>query len=264
LGSALLSRILNQPLFKGGIRVITPRHISVEPFLTDPRVYWSHPSAIEQADEAPPDVILLAIKPYQAASVLPLYRRFVPCDTLVITALAMTPFSFYTQYLGDHVRLVRIMPNTPAAIGQGVTLAYTPCPLSEEQKTLTDNLLTLWGHTYWMTSEEKFDQGAVLTGSGPAYLFRFIEALAAAAQQFDFSAEVALEMTQKMIIGACHYLEYTQKPPAELRAQVTSPGGITAAALAVLNAEDQLDQLFARALQAAWQHTVFLKTHAHS
>jgi pyrroline-5-carboxylate reductase len=250
MGSALLSRILSQPLFQAGIDIITPQRRSAEAFLGEPRVKWYlSPQDLPHT----PDVIIFAVKPYQLDLILPQYKHLAQARIPFITVAAGKALSFYQHYLGQDVRLIRIMPNTPVAIGCGQTLAYAADSLTSSQRKNADLLLHCFGEVYWMASEEKLDRAAVLTGCGPAYVYRFIEGLAHAAQHLGIDSAEAMTMTKKMVAGAVQYLDKSHKMPEELRNQVTSPGGITAAALRVLDRDDALDRLLTEALVQAYK-----------
>jgi pyrroline-5-carboxylate reductase len=144
------------------------------------------------------------------------------------------------------------MPNTPAAIGRGVTAAFASAEVAPEQRRWTERLLRAVGAFHWVDDEAAIDAVTAISGGGPAYVFALTEALATAAEKLGLPAELAMSLARGAVEGAGALMAHEpETTPSVLRRNVTSPGGTTAAALAVLQGEDGLDSLMARAAAAA-------------
>ena len=144
------------------------------------------------------------------------------------------------------------MPNTPAAIGRGVTAAFANADVSAEQRRWCERLLGAVGAFFWLDDEGAIDAVTAISGSGPAYVFALTEALAAAAEKLGLPAELSMNLARGTVEGAAELMRReSATSPATLRRNVTSPGGTTAAALAVLQGPEGLDDLMARATAAA-------------
>jgi pyrroline-5-carboxylate reductase len=143
------------------------------------------------------------------------------------------------------------MPNTPAAIGRGITVACASPLVTAEQRQLCDRLLAAMGESAWVENEALLDPVTAVSGSGPAYVFLLIEALAQAGEAEGLSPDLALQLARATVAGAGDLARVRAESPAELRESVTSPGGTTRAALDVLMAADGLEPLLRRAVAAA-------------
>ncbi|SFZ81375.1 pyrroline-5-carboxylate reductase [Devosia enhydra] len=195
-------------------------------------------------------VLVLAVKPQVMHAVLSEIAPVVGRHTLVLSVAAGISLATLSSGLGVD-RIVRTMPNTPAQIGKGITGAVG-LDISDEDRLLVDSLLKSTGQIVWFSDEKALDAVTAVSGSGPAYVFHLVEALAAAGEQEGLEAEEALRLARQTIIGAAALLEAQPDQSAgALREAVTSPKGTTAAALAVLMAPDGLPALMARAVHAA-------------
>lgn len=252
MGSALVRGWSAKGSLDQGLAIITPRKESCIEFLNHPFVTW-HPSA-EKID-TPPQVIIFAVKPQKLAEVLPTYRSFFSPGVCALTVVAAKSMAFYQDHLGQDVALVRAMPNTPCSIGRGISLALASEAVTTPQKEKVHELLSAVGKVAWFNDEGLLDRAAVLTACGPAYLYRFIEALTAAAEELGLEASIAGDLAQEMIVGSAAYLDVSNASPTALREQVTSPNGTTAAALRVMDDQEAFNALISRALQAAVART---------
>jgi len=195
------------------------------------------------------DVIVLAVKPQQMKQALaPLAGQL--GSQLVISIAAGLRTADLTRWLGGHGRIVRCMPNTPALIGAGTTGLYADPSVSDEQKALATRILEAVGSAVWVADEGRMDAITALSGSGPAYVFRFIEALEAAGGELGLEPATARRLALDTVLGAARLAAGSEEPPATLRERVTSPGGTTQAALESF-ARDDLMGIVSRALQAA-------------
>jgi pyrroline-5-carboxylate reductase len=205
------------------------------------------PSAI--AD--PPDAVVLAVKPQVMASVLPAWRPLARPGTVILSIAAGTTIAGLRAGLGEGAAVVRAMPNTPAAIGQGASVLVAGPGVDAAQRDLCGRLLAAVGSVDWVEDEGLMDAVTAVSGSGPAYVFLLIEALAAAAEGQGLPPDLAMRLARRTVTGAGALAAASTESAAELRRNVTSPGGTTAAALAVLGAPDGLSPLMARAVEAA-------------
>ncbi|MEM8987995.1 MAG: pyrroline-5-carboxylate reductase dimerization domain-containing protein, partial [Pseudomonadota bacterium] len=146
--------------------------------------------------------------------------------------------------------VVRAMPNTPAAVGKGVSGLYAASGATEAQKALAEGLLSAVGPTVWVETEDELDVLTAVSGSGPAYFFHIVEALAAAGVKAGLAPEAAGALARYTAVGAGALLEASDKPADVLRTEVTSPGGVTAAALDVLMEDRAVTRLFEKAIAA--------------
>jgi pyrroline-5-carboxylate reductase len=197
------------------------------------------------------DAIIVAIKPQVAAEVLLELAPLVGPHTVVVSIMAGRTLTFLQSALPPATAVVRAMPNTPAAIGRGITVAVGNTHVTPAQKGLADRLLAATGAVEWITDEAYMDAVTAVSGSGPAYVFLLAEALARAGVAAGLPEPLAERLARLTVAGSGELLNNTPEEAATLRQNVTSPGGTTAAALAVLMADDGLESLMERAVAAA-------------
>jgi len=195
-------------------------------------------------------VMVLAVKPQVMAGVLAELRPLVGPHTLVISIAAGISIAAISAGL-DTTRVVRAMPNTPAQLGKGVTGVVPGPGVSELDRGVADALLHAAGDVLWFAEEPMIDAVTAVSGSGPAYVFHFVEALAAAGVRQGFSADEAMQLARQTVIGAAALLEADPASAAVLRQNVTSPNGTTEAALGVLMAPNGLVNLMEKTVLAA-------------
>ena len=195
--------------------------------------------------------IVVAVKPQIAPQVLPTLARLVGGDTVVISIMAGRTLGFLAQALPAQAAIVRAMPNTPAAIGRGITVAVPNARVSAAQRTLADRLLRATGAVEWVADEGLMDAVTAVSGSGPAYVFLLAESLARAGAAAGLPADLSARLARATVAGAGELLHRSTLDAASLRRNVTSPGGTTAAALDVLMSPDGLDPVMERAIAAA-------------
>ena len=248
MGSAMLRGWLVQ----GAAR----RFVVVEPaglpavFAGAANVAW-HPAADALPADMPPDVVVFAVKPQIIDDALPPYRRWARPQTLFISIAAGTTIGRLARHLGEEAAIVRCMPNTPAAIGRAITVACANPRVGDGQRALCEALLAAIGESAWVTDEVLLDAVTAVSGSGPAYVFLLIEAMAEAGAHAGLPADLALRLARATVAGAGELARRSPETPGKLRENVTSPGGTTRAALDVLMAEDGLPHLLDRAVAAA-------------
>ncbi len=197
-----------------------------------------------------PSAVVLAVKPQSAAETLPLYARFAG-SAVFLSIMAGQTVRGMAALLGPQAAIVRAMPNTPAAIGQGITVG-TPGPgVTADQKALCDALLTAIGAVAWVDDEGLIDPVTAVSGGGPAYVFLLAELLEAAAIEQGIPADLARLMARQTVSGSGALLAASTEDAAILRKNVTSPKGTTERALAVLMEKSAWPDTISRAIDAA-------------
>ena len=197
------------------------------------------------------EAIVLAMKPQAIKTGTGLLRRLGAVDAPLISIAAGITISFLASHLGGQSRVIRAMPNTPGSIGRGITVLCAGPEIETPRRALAAMLMSALGETLWLTDESLLDAVTAVSGSGPAYVFLFAEALAAAGREKGLDPAVADKLARFTVSGAGALLEADARPAAELRRDVTSPGGTTEAALNVLNGTNGLRELVLRAVDAA-------------
>ena len=208
--------------------------------------------ALNPLNPAAPEALVLAVKPQSLDAVAPQVAPIVGERTLVVSILAGKTIANLKARLPRARTVVRAMPNTPAAIGRGVTAAFASPEATDGQRRWCETLLRAIGAFYWLEDEVQIDAVTAISGSGPAYVFALTEALAAAGERLGLRPDLAMSLARGTVEGAAELMRRESgTAPAVLRRAVTSPGGTTAAALAVLQGESGLDDLMIRAAAAA-------------
>jgi len=198
----------------------------------------------------PAAVIVLAIKPQTATEVLPSLVPLIGAKTVVVSIMAGRTIRFLERALPG-AAIVRAMPNSPAAIGRGITVACANARVKGAQRALAHKLLAAIGAVEWVTDEGLMDAVTAVSGSGPAYVFLLAETLAHAARAAGVPSALADKLARATVAGAGELLHRSSLDAATLRGNVTSPGGTTAAALDVLMGDGGLEPLMTRAVIAA-------------
>ena len=199
----------------------------------------------------PASVFVIAVKPQIMDEVCHAIKKSVPADALVLSIAAGQTIAKFENYFGASQPVIRSMPNTPAAIAKGVTVGCPNAHVTSAQKTLADNLLKAVGHVEWIADEGLLDAVTAVSGSGPAYIFLLIEAMAAAGVKAGLKADFAMKLARQTVIGSAALADADLLPAETLRKNVTSPGGTTAAALDILMAPSGMQDLFDKAIAAA-------------
>ncbi|MEM9442260.1 MAG: pyrroline-5-carboxylate reductase [Pseudomonadota bacterium] len=249
MGAALLHGWLDHGLLKSDVMVVEPSDAGRQA-LADLDV-----AAFAGPDQLPSThfrAVIFAVKPQIIAGVLPAYQDVTTNDTLIISIAAGTAISRFERTFGGKAAIVRAMPNTPAAIGQGVTALFANANVSDSQKHLAEALMSAVGLVQWLDNEEQMHAVTAMSGGGPAYVFLLIETLAKAGMANGLPETLAWPMARATVIGSGALAAASQEPAATLRCNVTSPGGTTEAALSVLMSEDSgVQPIFDKAIQAA-------------
>jgi pyrroline-5-carboxylate reductase len=251
MGGALLDGWFKRGVSPVDVMVVEPAgRCAVGPCDTHPAL-TTVPTPADIPKDFRPDVIVFAIKPQIVDEALPAYRRFVPDRPVFLSVIAGKTTSGIHSLLGPDADVVRAMPNTPASVGKGITALYAAPSISEVQRRVCNVLMSAVGQVAWIQDEALMDAVTAVSGSGPAYVFLFAEALTAAGIEAGLPAELADQLARATLAGAGAMLEQLPESPDILRQNVTSPGGTTAAALQVLMGEGGMPQLLRRAVAAA-------------
>lgn len=243
MGSALLAGWLARGVAAQSVTVL-------EPHPSD----WLRATGVNLNTDLPaaPAVVLLAVKPQMMGAALPALAALGNGATLFVSIAAGTTLARLAEVLGAKTPIIRTMPNTPAAVGAGVTALIGNANLLAGHMALAEALMQAVGQTAQLKSEAQMDAVTALSGSGPAYVFHLIEAMAQAGEKLGLAPDMAMTLARATVTGAGALAAADPLPAATLRANVTSPGGTTAAALGVLmDPENGLPPLMARAMDAA-------------
>jgi pyrroline-5-carboxylate reductase len=244
MGSAMLQGWLDRGLPAGKVWVIDPNPSA---FVTG--IQGLHINADLPAD---PALVLVAVKPQMMGDALPGLVALGNADTVVLSIAAGTPIARFEAVLGQDTPIIRAMPNTPAAIGRGITALVGNARATPAQMDMAEALLSAIGQTVRLDHEDQIDAVTAVSGSGPAYVFHLIETLAAAGEAEGLPADLAMRLAKATVGGAGALAEAATETPTELRINVTSPNGTTQAALEVLmNETDGFPALLRKAVKAA-------------
>ncbi|MBB4301175.1 pyrroline-5-carboxylate reductase [Rhodobium orientis] len=234
MGGAMLAGWLDMGLDPAGVTVIDPGPPPEIANLISQKGIRLEASAPDDVTAA---VLLVAVKPQMMGDVLPALRPVVGSETVVVSIAAGTTIATLSVGLGTD-NVVRSIPNTPAQVGRGMTVAVATCDVGRAQRAVVTDLLSAVGKVGWVEDEELIDAATGVSGSGPAYVFFLVEALAEAGRAAGLDADLAMTLARQTVTGAGELLHRSDLDAATLRQNVTSPGGTTAAALNVLMAEE--------------------------
>jgi pyrroline-5-carboxylate reductase len=196
-------------------------------------------------------IVILAVKPQNLAEVLKELKGKIASNQLVLSIIAGAKIKAVSQGL-DHKAVVRAMPNTPAQVGEGMSVWTATPAVTEEQKQSAKAILGAMGRELYVADEGYLDMATAVSGSGPAYFFLMVEALVEAAIEIGLSPDMARELVVQTMLGSAKFIKQSGEAPAELRKKVTSPGGTTAAALSQFE-KGEFNKLVKRAVRAAYE-----------
>ena len=237
MASALIAGLANKLKAGANIHVADP---SAEALARLQQQFGVSTAAQADAVAVAADVIVLAVKPQAmravAAQLLPLLQAVPGQQPLIVSIAAGIRGADLSRWLGGYGAIVRCMPNTPALIGMGITGMVATAGVSAAQKQAADNILRAVGPTVWLGDEAQIDAVTAVSGSGPAYVFYFIEAMQQAAQEMGLSAEQGKQLAMATFTGAAQLAQQSDEPVTLLRERVTSKGGTTYAALTSMEA----------------------------
>lgn len=243
MGSAMLKGWLDAGLSPSSVTVIDPKPSD-----------WLQATGVRLSSEVPSSaaVVVVAVKPQMVAEALPLLFILGGSGTIFLSIAAGTTLKTFEGMLGSDTPIIRAMPNTPAAIGRGITALIGNAAVPDDAMALGERLLSVVGQTVRVGAEADMDAVTAVSGSGPAYVFHLIETLADAGRAEGLSPDLAMQLAKATVAGAGALAEASEEDPAQLRINVTSPQGTTAAALDVLMDETSgFPALLKRAVHAA-------------
>lgn len=248
MGGAMLEGWLSHGIAPGDITILEPASEWADALQSK----YSNIRLVNAASEIEEDidVLVLAVKPQMMDDVLVEVAPAVGEHTLALSIAAGRTIASMKKHLADNV-VIRAMPNLPATIGKGVTVAVSSDPLDDAKKSKVNPLLEAVGSFYWVDDEALLDTVTGISGSGPAYIFYFIEALEQIGKEMGLSDELAKGLAYATVCGSADFADESEHDAATLREQVTSPNGTTQAGLEVLMAEGGLKEVLRQTVQAA-------------
>jgi pyrroline-5-carboxylate reductase len=220
----------------------------IDPYLAAPPAGVRHVDAAPQG-EAPADVVLLGFKPQQLPAAAPAVAPVIGADTLVLSILAGVDLATLRETFPRAGAIVRVMPNLAAALGKSPIALFGDA--AGAARALTDRLMAPLGQAEWLADEADMDLVTALAGSGPAFVYRFIDALATGAAALGLPRDQADRLALAMVEGAAQLAAASPHSPAELARRVASPGGVTQVGIDVLDADDRLNRLATDTLRGA-------------
>ena len=248
MGEAMLSAVLDKGLSASQAISVSDIDKSRRQHLKQKygvAVMDSNRQAVEKGD-----IVVLAIKPQNLVEVMAELSGWLKPTQLVLSIIAGAKIS--TLCLGlNHSSIVRVMPNTPAQIGEGISVWTATADVTEQQKEWTGSILGAMGKQIYVDSENYIDMATAVSGSGPAYVFLFVESLIGAAVDIGLPHDMAQQLVLQTMLGSGYFIQRSGKEPAELRRMVTSPGGTTAEALLQLE-KGGFSELLTQAVSAAY------------
>jgi pyrroline-5-carboxylate reductase len=246
MGGAMLDGWLSRGLWPKAVAVLEPQPSGRMNMLARRGVRLN-----AEASKSKPSVVVIAVKPQDAASTIHSLAPRIGKPSLVISIMAGRTIAFLAEGLPKGIAIVRAMPNLPAAIGRGITVAVPNRQVTDTQRKVATELLAACGKVEWVQDEKLLDAVTAVSGSGPAYVFLLAEALTGAAVAAGLPAQLAAKLARETIAGAGELMRGSKLDAATLRKNVTSPGGTTAAALDVLMGPGGFETLLETAVAKA-------------
>jgi len=260
MGSAMLSGWLGKGLDPAGVTIVDPGLDAADRNDLAGQGVGVFATASDAAGRprGPAKILVLAVKPQNMDAVLAEVVGLTGPETVVVSIAAGIRMATLTAAFAEGQTVVRVMPNTPAQVGAGMAVAIANEALKADDRALVDALMAATGAVAWIDDEALMDAVTAVSGSGPAYVFYLAECLAAAGQAAGLDKALAEQLARQTVVGGGALLDAASEPAAVLRQNVTSPGGTTAAALAVLMADDGLKPLLEKAIAAAKARSIEL------
>lgn len=255
MGGAMLKGWLKGGLSSTSVKVVDPYRqaaLSLVPALGESCFYEK---LADLPEKTQPSFIILAVKPQMMDQVMEGLSDLDYKTTVFLSIAAGKTLSYFARHLGEETAIVRAMPNTPAAIGKGISAYYANKYVSESQRETCHKLLSSVGAVARVEEEGHIDAVTAVSGSGPAYVFHLVEAMAAAGEAIGLPLDLAQKLASQTVIGSGALLEQSDEDARQLRLNVTSPKGTTEAALNVLMDEDGMGRVMRRAIRAALERS---------
>jgi len=260
MGSAILDGVLRKGLIKKESLFIVEPNKEQKKYLEKKKFKVFNNLDEVNLSDLQIDTVLLAVKPQVAKEVLTNLKKNIINNIFIISIVAGKKISFYKNILGNSTSIIRAMPNTPASCGKGVTAIY-PCKKTNSNNiNIAKSLFSSVGKVIILKSESKMDIVTAISGSGPAYVFLFIEELIKSAIGFGLDKKTATVLVTQTLLGSSYLASISDQTPEVLRQNVTSPGGTTEAALKVLNKNSSFYKLINSAVNAAIQKSIKLSS----
>lgn len=248
MGEAMLAGWLERGIGRADVVIVEPYAAQAE------AIRGRGVTVVGTAEEIPgdfvPDVVVLAVKPQVMDAAAPTLARYAG-STCYLSIAAGKTLANFARYFGADAAVVRAMPNTPAAVGRGITVGCPNAHVTATMRDTCEKLLAAVGEVGWVDDEGLIDAVTGVSGSGPAYVFHMIEAMAAAGVAQGLAPDLAMRLARATVCGAGELAHRSPESAEQLRKNVTSPNGTTQAALDVLMADDGLKQLMTKAVAAA-------------
>lgn len=251
MGSAMIKGWASAGVGDKEYTVVCPREESIMSLRDNCQINW-HPNPEAIPAEYSPDVVILAVKPQVMGEVLREYYSYALQGAIMITVAAGLKLDYYKPFLGSSAKIIRIMPNLPVAYNKGMTFGYATNTIESLDLNLSNALLTTLGKLLWLENEDSFDAASAVSGCGPAYLYLLTHALTQAGIKAGLDPNQSELLARQTFIGAATLLDNTNESAEILKKKVASPGGVTQAALNILeNPNDGLEILMTKAIEAA-------------
>ena len=260
MGSAILDGVLKNNVIKKESLFIVEPNIEQKRYLEKKGLKVFNNISEVNLSKLKINSILLAVKPQLAEEVLTNLNKIMINSIFVISIVAGKKINFYKKILGSNTSIIRAMPNTPASCGKGVTAIY-PCKKTNSSNVnIAKSLFSSVGIAIILKTESKMDIVTAVSGSGPAYVFLFIEGLIKSAVGLGLDKKTATILVTETLLGSSYLTSISDKTPQVLRQNVTSPGGTTEAALKVLNKNNAFHELLNKAINAALKKSIKLSS----
>ncbi len=250
MGGALLAGWLDRGFDTAAITVVEPQGDTAKA-IAERHGVTVVPDPDSLADGFKPATVVLAVKPQIMDEAAPAYAGLAGPETVFLSIAAGKTIAYFEEKLGPGAAIVRAMPNTPASVGRGITVACANRHVNQDQRKRADGLLKAVGEVAWIEDEGLMDAVTAVSASGPAYVFLLVECLGRAGEEAGLPADLSRQLARATVAGAGELLHQADEEAATLRENVTSPGGTTARALEILMADDGWQPLMTKAIAAA-------------
>ncbi len=260
MGSALIYGIVNKNIISlDNIFIVEPNKILRKNIKTKGYKVFNNLNDID-LKKMVIDIILIAVKPQIIGEVLSELKNKMSNNVLIISIVAGKRISYFENCLGVKKLIIRAMPNTPAKIGKGITALYSSSRILDNHRKNINLLFSSTGEVLWLKKESDMDIVTAISGSGPAYVFKFIESLIESAINAGLDFKTAHTLVKHTLFGASKLALESNISPKKLRIEVTSPGGTTEAAIKILEKQDQFNKIINLAINAAIKKSINLSS----
>lgn len=253
MGGALLDGWLDQGIDGGAVSVVEPMIEATGPANRSGVTFYQSLDAVPSSFR--PNIILFAVKPQMMEEVAPAFASYTDAGATFLSIAAGKPIGFFENHLGKHAAIVRAMPNTPASVRRGITVLCANSHVDAAARKNCEGLMSSVGDVAWVEDEGLIDAVTAVSGSGPAYIFLLAECLATAGVAAGLPKDLSERLARATVSGSGELLRLSSEDASTLRKNVTSPGGTTEAALAVLMGADGLGKIMDEAVSAATERS---------